>query len=342
MENLILQAFQSKKWLVLALIVLMSNVLAYQLPSIISIAAKETNWLVIGSLIDCAIIVPALLLLHFKKWSIKNVIAFMAAGIIFARFIIPSALIEPFAVITWSGILLEVAMIIFEVSLLLVFVRYLPAIIKSVKASSVPVLFSFPEAVQQKVQHNTIVQILCSEMLMVYYALFNWRKKAPQRGFTVYKNSMYVPAIIMIFHACIFEVVAFHWLFYDKWPIVAWIHTLLSAYGLIFLLADFQAMRLHPAVIRQGKLYLSTGLMRRTVIDLEQVKAIHHEEIEEAFKFDVLGSIEEKPSFTIEMKEPQTIYMLMGLEKQARYISIFADEPHALLTAIQNENANNY
>jgi len=341
-ENLSLQTVQNKKWLILALIVLMSNILAYQLPSIISMAPEEAKGVVIGSLIDCAIVVPALLLLQFKKWSIKNVIAFIASGIIFARFIIPSTFIEPFAVITWSGIFIEIAMIIFEVSLVLLFVRYLPVIIKSVKVSSLPVLFSFPEAVQQKAQHNFIVQILCSELLMVYYALCSWRKKVSQRGFTVYKKSMYIPFVIMIFHACIFEAVAFHWLFHDKWPIVAWIHTLLSAYGLIFLLADFQATRLHPAMIEQGKLYLSTGLMKRTVIDLEQVKEIHQEDIEGAFKFAVLGNTEEKSSFTIEMKEPQTIYLAMGIEKQARYISVFADEPHALLTAIQNENANNH
>lgn len=332
---MVLQAIQQKKWLLLALIILAGNVVAYQFTFIQDMPATQSTGVVMGSLIDCGIIVPALLLLQAKKWSWKKAILYATGGIIFARMIIPAPFIAPFAVITWAGILVEVAFVIIEICLLLLFVRYLPAIIGTVKASSLPLIFSFPQAVIQKVPNNFIIQILCAELLMFYYAFFTWRKKVPTEGFTVHKKSMYIPVIVMVFHACIFEAVAFHWLTSDRWPVLAWIHLALTVYGLVFFLADFNATRLHPAVVKQGKLYLANGLMKRTVIDLQQIKAIHQQVEEDVYLFAIMGSGEDKPQFVLEMQQPQTISMMMGIEKQVRFIGIVVDEPLALRQEIE-------
>lgn len=337
---MVIQTLQNKKWLVIALLILLSNFIFYQLPLTLSLAPIEAKGVVFGSIIDCAILVPALLLLHLKQLSVKKAVLFAASGIVFARIIIPAPLIEPFSIITWSGLLVEAAVVIFEISLIFLFVRYLPEIIRTVKASSVPLLFSFPQAVQQKASKNFIIQVLCAEMLMFYYAFFTWRKRALEDGFTVHKNSMYVAFVVMIFHACIFEAVAFHWLFHERWPVVAWVHLAMTVYGLIFILADFHATRLHPAVIQNGKLYLSNGLMKRTTIDLQQIEAIHPKiDAEDVYLFSILGNTEEKPQFILEMKASQTIYVAMGFEKKARYIGIFVDNPEALRKAITNEIA---
>lgn len=121
----------------------------------------------------------------------------------------------------------------------------------------------------------------------------------------------------MIFHAALFEAVAFHWFFHDRVPFLAWGHTILSIYGLLFLLADFRALALNPVQIEDGKLYISNGLMKRAKINLTNIVQLHAAvQDENIFHFKVLGNIDEQPAFVIETKELQIIHGIGGFEKR--------------------------
>ncbi|MGN7477490.1 hypothetical protein ACTHOQ_06515 [Solibacillus silvestris] len=76
----------------------------YQFSFVYTLSDEHVNGMVIGSLIDCAIVAPALLLVQKRKWSVRNFVVFVAAGILFARLVIPSAFIEPFRYLTFSVI----------------------------------------------------------------------------------------------------------------------------------------------------------------------------------------------------------------------------------------------
>ena len=333
---MVLQRIYNYKWLLIALVILTGNLIVYQLSFIDTLPIEHINGMVLGSLIDCAIIAPALLLLQKGKWSIKNFIAFVAMGIIFARLVIPTAFIEPFRYIMWSAIAFEVALIILELTILFVFIKYLPSIIRAVKLEREQLIFAFPRIVAEKVKDNLLIKILCSEILVFYYAFCSWKKKQPS-GFTLYKNTMYIAFLIMIFHAALFEAVAFHWFFHDRVPFLAWGHTILSIYGLLFLLADFRALALNPVQIEDGKLYISNGLMKRAKIDLTNIAQLHAAvQDENIFHFKVLGNIDEQPAFVIEVKELQIIHGIGGYEKKAKYIGVYADDPSILRMEIES------
>lgn len=333
---MVLQRIYNYKWLLIALVILTGNLIVYQLSFIDTLPIDQINGMVIGSLIDCAIIAPALLLLQKGKWSIKNFIAFVAMGIIFARLVIPTAFIEPFRYMMWSAIAVEVALIILELTILVIFIKYLPSIIRAVKLEREQLIFAFPRIVAEKVKDNLLIKILCSEILVFYYAFCSWKKKQPN-GFTVYKNTMYIAFLIMIFHAALFEAVAFHWFFHDRVPFLAWGHTILSVYGLLFLLADFRALALNPVRIADGKLYISNGLMKRAKIDLTNIAQLHAAvQDENIFHFKVLGNTDELPAFVIEAKELQIIHGIGGYEKTAKYIGVYADDPTSLRMEIES------
>ncbi len=55
----------------------------------------------------------------------------------------------------------------------------MPKILNEVKRSNLPVVFSFSQVVEHFVRNNPIIQIICSELLMIYYAFNNWKNTAP-------------------------------------------------------------------------------------------------------------------------------------------------------------------
>lgn len=333
---MVFQRVVNYKWLLIACVILLGNIVVYQLSFVSALSDEQVQGMVIGSLIDCAVVAPALLFLQTGKWAVKNFVVFVAAGILFARLVIPNGLMEPFRYITFSAIAVEAGLVLMELIILFVFIKYLPSIIRAVKLEQEQLIFSFPRIVREKVKDNVLMRVLCQEPLVFYYAFCSWKKKQPG-GYTVHKNTMYIPMLFMIFHAALFEAIAFHWFFHDRIPVLAWGHTILSLYGLLFLLADFRALILNPVRIENGNLYLSNGLLKQTKIDLKNISQLHTSiQDEEIYHFKVLGNTEEKPDFVLELKELQTIQLVGGFEKRAKFIGVYLDAPALVRSEIES------
>ncbi|WP_339172952.1 hypothetical protein MKY51_13645 [Solibacillus sp. FSL R5-0691] len=333
---MVFQRVVNYKWLLIACVILLGNIVVYQLSFVSALSDEQVQGMVIGSLIDCAVVAPALLLLQTGKWAVKNFVVFVAAGILFARLVIPNGLMEPFRYITFSAIAVEAGLVLMELIILFVFIKYLPSIIRAVKLEQEQLIFSFPRIVREKVKDNVLMRVLCQELLVFYYAFCSWKKKQPG-GYSVHKNTMYIPMLFMIFHAALFEAIAFHWFFHDRIPVLAWGHTILSLYGLLFLLADFRALVLNPVRIENGNLYLSNGLLKQTKIDLKNISQLHTSiQDEEIYHFKVLGNTEEQPDFVLELKELQTIQLVGGFEKRAKFIGVYLDAPALLRSEIES------
>ena len=324
------------KWLIATAIVLLGNIFAYQLSFVNALTDEQVYGMVLGSLVDCAIVAPALIFLHLKKWSFKKAVIFAAGGVVVARLIIPTSFMEPFRYLTWTAFAIEGCMILIELLLIAMFLKYVPSIIKTVRLESEPLIFAFSNLAANKTKGNPIVQVLASEMLVFYYAFLSWGKKATG-GITVYKNTMYIPVLIMVFHAATFEAIAFHWFFHDRMPVLAWGHTILSVYGMIFLLADARALVLNPTRVEGHKLYLSNGLMKRVAIYVGHIEAIHDAfEHESVYHLKVLGNTDEKPAFVLEFKTPQTIQFVGGFEKKVNFLAVYVDDAQGLKKQLEN------
>lgn len=259
-----------------------------------SLIPENPNAVVIGSLLDFIILAPVTYLLYKKQFSWKLVIGLIATGCVAARFIIPKDYLQPFNAITWSGIAAEGAIFLLEILLIVTFVRYLPKIIKEVKGSTLPLLFSFPQAVELYVKKNPIIFVICTELLTYYYALLSWKKK-PYEGFTIHKNSNFIALNIMILYAIVLETVGVHWLLHvlNVPIVVSVILLLLNVYGVIFILGDMQALRLNPIYFNENSLYVSQGLMKRVEIPYELIEEIitEKEQLEQKIKKDTLPFI---------------------------------------------------
>lgn len=320
-------------WLLLLAFVLIGNILIYNTNMGLSLLPDETQAIVLGSLLDLIICFPVLIMLYKRKFNIKLAIILGAGGCIIARFLIPKNFLEPFIAVTWAGITIEVALIIFEIILIITFVRYIPQIIKNVKESELQTVFSFPQAIDLYVKKNPIIHMICSESLMFYYAFFSW-KKNPKEGITLYKNSSYIAFQIMMIHAIVIETLGFHWWLHDKSMIISIILLILNVYSVIFFLADIQAIRLNPVYINDQAIYISLGLLKRAEIRFDEIESIieNPEVLQKKIPKDTIDFIvsdfsKADPDLILVMKKPLTATLFMGLKKEYAKVAIRSDSP---------------
>ena len=296
------------------------------------------NGVVIGSILDLSLVAPLLFLARQRKFSLKYFIVLMATGLIAARFIIPSEYLASFQSVMWLGVGIEGILILFELSLLFMLVKNVPPILRRIKSSSLPLLFSFSRAVNEKFPKQTFLHVLSSEMLMFYYAFGTWKKKpsAEVNTFTLYKRSSFITFQIMIIHAIVIETLGLHWLLHNTSVILSIVLLILNIYSIVFFLGDIQALRLNPLRVEDDRLYVSFGLSKRMEISFSDIAEI----VEDAhilqqkvpnttIEFIARDFETVHPDLLLILKSPIEATLFMGIKKKYQQVAIRVDDPHA-------------
>ncbi|SFC51475.1 hypothetical protein SAMN05443252_10444 [Bacillus sp. OV322] len=326
-------------WKVLLILVLGSNVLLYRSPLSPIFLPEDTNWIVLGSILDLAIVSPLLLLVIKRKKNghVKRLILSMAAGIILARFLIPQEYFQPYKVLSYGGFAIEGLLLFLELGLLFMLMRNLPAIIQEVRRSEEGLLFSVPSAVEKKTGKHPIVKAAASDFLMFYYALLSWRKSpaAEENNYTLHKNTSMIAFQIMLLHAIVIETVGIHWWLHNYSSVLSTVLLILNICSVIFFLGDIQTIRLNPVKLSDSTLYLSLGLAKKMALPLDNIAEINTNPIELKQKADSTTTIEFiakdfealHPHIILELKEPQMAVLFFGIKKTYTKVAIRLDNP---------------
>jgi hypothetical protein len=322
--------------LILLLFVLTANYSLYHTAFGNLALPENTNIMVVASMLDLALIAPVLLLAWKRKLNWKNLIFGIAGGLVLVRFLIPMEYLAPFEAITWVGFAVEGGIILLEILVVVSLFKYMPSIIRSVKESSLPVLYSFSTEVEKQIKSYPIIRVLCSEMLMFYYAFATWRKKPPvgQNTFTLHQKSSLIAFQIMLIHATVLEMVGLHWLFHDKSVLLSIIMLVLNVYTVIFFLGDIQVVRHNPLVVSGDNIYVSLGLMKRMKINMSDIEEIIYapEQLKQKLSKDTIEFMardfeEVHPDVILKLKQPREATLIMGMKKQYSQVAIRVDDP---------------
>ncbi|MGE7093071.1 beta-carotene 15,15'-monooxygenase [Lysinibacillus sp. NPDC048646] len=323
---------RQNRWLVFLLVVLASNYTLYNTGIGLSILPAESKGVVIGSLIDFLIVMPVLFMLYKRKFSVKQAILLAATGCIAARFIIPLEHLQPFVAVTWIGFAIEGTIILLEISLIASLICYMPKILADVRGSALPDLFSFPKAVERHTAKQPIIQMLCTDFLMLYYGFASWKRKE-RTGLTLHKNSSYIAFQIMLIHGIVIETIGIHWWLHEKSMILSILLLILNVYSVVFFMADMQAVRLNSVYATHDKLYLSLGLMKRTELHfgnieelVEDIELLEGKLTKDTIDFIARDFGEAYPQFILKMKEPIDVTFMLGIKKKYTKVAIKADQ----------------
>lgn len=173
---------------------------------------------------------------------------------------------------------------------------------------------------------------LATEIAVVYYALFSWKKKENSKHtFTYHKEGTYTGVLLGFALVVIVEIFVLHVLLV-KWSVIgAWIITFLSFYTLLQIVAITKSFAKRPIYFNEekGELVLKHGFVGLATIPIQNIKEIEttSKEIEnkQVKYFSFLGSLSGGNTI-IHLETPITYESIYGFKKEAKALALIVDE----------------
>jgi len=354
-----------KRILFFLLLILIPNYLLMQ----VQITGWVSHSLGLATAIDLTICLP--LIIYFfgfrKRVSILVLIGCMFCGLLLANWMIPNEADGYLSYFNNSFIALEAGIIASEVFIFIIVLKKLPLFIKKIKKEQknhFHFLLSFSAAIRETFSFENkklnkfqlVFRILATDISAVYYSLFSWKKKPPimqndeGKTFTMHKDGAYLGVFFMLVHAMAIEIVGVHMIIAQFDTILAWVVTVLDIYLLLFIIADYQAIRLSPVVVDSKGLHFQKGIRQYGFVPLNVIQEINEntksiEEIKQdkkGFSLAIQGIEKERIPHVIELKKPIKVYQFFGYSKKVESIYIKVDDVHEFNVYMQKvENAGN-
>ncbi|MBP0726932.1 hypothetical protein J5Y03_17375 [Bacillus sp. RG28] len=343
------------KWMwfyLLLTLVVSSNILIYQL----TIMQPLPNQVALGTLFDFIITIP--LLTYFfiirKRYSWKYLLSIAFLGYGAAYLIIPHNMLTSFHNTSYIPVFFEGVFLFIELYIGYKLIRKLPAIIRNFN-NNYPNTSTFQERLEEALmlhlKPSRTIDIISSEITMLYYSLFSWRKKQVsvlenEAVFTFHKKTSFVAFYVMMIHAIVLESIEFHFLLHSWSPVISFIALLLNVYAVLLFLAEIQAIRLCPIFLTNHQLHFQIGVMKRLKVSLEDIKSVHYYDGPEKISkkeskhiFDGVLSefMKEKPSIEIELHSPKKAKFLYGISKNVTKIHLRPDEPQRFYEVVNSK-----
>ncbi|WP_184549048.1 hypothetical protein [Mucilaginibacter sp. FT3.2] len=176
------------------------------------------------------------------------------------------------------------------------------------------------------------VKIVASELAVLKYGLFSWKKEQPalanSRSFTTHKDFGYIAIWCILLVAVMVETFAFHLLLLKWSHLAAMIITGLTLYGVIFFIADLSAIIKRKVEINQTTLLLRTGLRWRAIVDIANIQSVN--KIINDYNSDDAylqgGIIKSSGNLLITFKTPVQVDKLYGKSKMVSSILMNIDD----------------
>lgn len=177
-----------------------------------------------------------------------------------------------------------------------------------------------------------IADVVESELSIVYYAFAGWRQQpAPVEGraITFHERAGWGTILAGLLLLIAAEGIGMHLLLAQWTPAAAWTWTFLDVWGAIWLLGDYQALRLRRSFLTEDALHIRFGLRWTVTVPLASIVSI--EDAHDWRRKDVLKvAILEDPRYVITLREPLVARGLAGLRKEIRAIALLPDDDEAI------------
>ncbi|MCD5325831.1 MULTISPECIES: hypothetical protein [Pontibacillus] len=338
-------------------LVLLPNLLVQKF----ELAGTVTSGAVWGTAVDLLIVFP--LACYFfvlrRRPSLIVFVPLMFAGLMALNWIVPDYAREHLWWINRSLIVVEASIIFIELLLFIWVIRYLPVIRRSIRearSSYYHLSMSTVKGIEKAFANVTgrrktmqrVLGFLITDLSAFYYVFAGKREDVKRYTtapvFSYHKNSEYLGVFIMIVHGLLIEIIGVHFLVSQWSHTAAWIVTLLDIYALIFVVADYQAIRKSPIILDHKGIHIQKGLRFFTFIPYESIQDIHQttvtakecEKDKEAVSLTLPSLETQPPQWTIQLEEPVDVRLVFGLSKKVERIHITVDEPNCFLEIFKN------
>ncbi len=170
-----------------------------------------------------------------------------------------------------------------------------------------------------------LFRLALTETLLIYYGVFGSFRRTPATNPDVFSYHHLQDAGTSLALVCIIvlETVPLHFLVQQWSAVAAWLLTGLSLYTLLWLLGDYQALRLKPIRFTATHLRLYAGLRWQANIALEDVAATAPADAASHTCFNSSS----KPQLYLHLKRPVPVFGLFGRRTDVTCIGVQVDDP---------------
>lgn len=188
---------------------------------------------------------------------------------------------------------------------------------------------------------SPVLTLLVTELSIPYYVLFGWLQRftTSDPSLTLlshHRASRYGALVGMFGGALLLETIGLHLVIQHWSDTAAWVLTALSIYSLIWLIGDYQAVRLHPHVLSDQQLLIRTGLRWRIDVDWHNIAAVQRTPPHRSRRVDyVNAAVEGEPKLVLQLHEPVTARGLFGIQRRVRQIGLTVDDEATLRAALR-------
>jgi len=256
-----------------------------------------------------------------KALSPWMAVAVLSWGVASARRWVPHA---PLGALVAIGGALEVA----TVGWLLVRIRRVVRVARAARAEG-PIDSIAAGLVAARIPAR-VAAILATELAVVGLAVTGWFRR-PAAGQLAMRSTGWLLYAGVFGFLVIVESAATHLVLAMWSPVVAWLASASSAYALLWLIADAQAIRLYPVAVDGDVLRVRLGIRWRATIRLASIASIEPVRAVPAGALD-LALLE--PTVLVTLREPVELRGLLGRRRRGDRIALTIDDPQALIVAV--------
>lgn len=196
----------------------------------------------------------------------------------------------------------------------------------------------FETALVRVLGHLGVARILATEASVLRYGLAGWGRAAA-RGegvFSYHRKSGYGAIVGVFVWLILMETAGLH-LLLSRWsPAAAWVLTGLTLYGVVFLLADYHAMRHRPLRIEDGELRLTVGLRWRLRLPLAEILEARVSGADPGPRQGLLAAavLRGRHNVLLTLHRSHRAVGFYGLTRECERLALTVDDPEAFVRAL--------
>lgn len=201
------------------------------------------------------------------------------------------------------------------------------------------------QALQTTFRDIPLMAIVMTECALVFLALGGWfmrfiPRHATDRVFSYHRTSIYNLMVVVMCLVSMLELAAVHLLLHRYSPTLAWLVFAMTVYGIVWILGDASAARLHPIIVSDNTLWLRTGLRWHTTVPLSALASIERPTMRLGSSASYLNmALMGEPKMVLVFRTPVEVRGLFWIRKTVTRIGIYVDDPAAFREAIAIQSA---
>lgn len=170
--------------------------------------------------------------------------------------------------------MLELGAILYAISK----IRKIAAAFQKSEAAFPNFAYNLYQSMAAVLGNGTAIKLLTTELIVLRFGLFCWKKpgRNPKAisSYTVYKESSYTTLFGVLLFVLLIEIFAFHLLLLQYSKSAAIMVSLISIYGMIFIISDLSATIKSPVLVLKDQLLLRVGYRWRVMVNRNNIVSI--------------------------------------------------------------------